>query len=265
MLNSGMQIYTGGLAHCGREWKGSRAFENRLKIWVPVAGSAEHQVGKTWTTCRVGRLYFIPGHQPQAWRCANQLDVYWFHARPESLVLDRRLAVVTEVQSWPLVNWSHWQSTWKRLPEFALTRDDVLGLKLQALTIEIISEILSATPDPKSKKMGARSQRFLPAFELMDRNFLQAPSMETLAKSVQMSVVHFHREFKRWFRITPHAHMQRRRMEQALPLLNSSEESISNIAAHCGYEDPFHFSRRFRAAFGCSPSAYRADPTLIGP
>jgi AraC-like DNA-binding protein len=33
--------------------------------------------------------------------------------------------------------------------------------------------------------------------------------------------------------------------------------TVTEIAATVGYQDPFYFSRQFRAVSGCSPTEYR--------
>ena len=47
------------------------------------------------------------------------------------------------------------------------------------------------------------------------------------------------------------------RLRQAARLLRHSARSVQEIAAEVGFHCPFHFSRRFRQAFGASPREYR--------
>jgi AraC-like DNA-binding protein len=50
--------------------------------------------------------------------------------------------------------------------------------------------------------------------------------------------------------------LERSRRRLIDPLL--AHESIAQIALGCGFTELAHFSRRFKAAFGQSPSEYRA-------
>lgn len=45
-------------------------------------------------------------------------------------------------------------------------------------------------------------------------------------------------------------------MRHALEDADQNTTSISEIAFACGFSDAAHFSRRFKARFGCSPSDY---------
>ena len=47
------------------------------------------------------------------------------------------------------------------------------------------------------------------------------------------------------------------RMRRARRLLIGTNYTIGAIAARCGYENIYYFSRAFRKAVGCSPSEFR--------
>jgi AraC family transcriptional regulator len=52
------------------------------------------------------------------------------------------------------------------------------------------------------------------------------------------------------------------RLARVAHLLARSDLTVKAIADACGYESPFHLSRRFRACYGCPPTTYR---NLAGP
>jgi AraC-like DNA-binding protein len=47
-------------------------------------------------------------------------------------------------------------------------------------------------------------------------------------------------------------------MARARQLLITSDHTVAEIAASVGYQDPFYFSRQFRAVNGVSPREFRA-------
>jgi AraC-like DNA-binding protein len=47
------------------------------------------------------------------------------------------------------------------------------------------------------------------------------------------------------------------RMEQASRRLLLSEVTVKEISEQCGFANPYHFSREFKAANGQSPAFYR--------
>ena len=60
------------------------------------------------------------------------------------------------------------------------------------------------------------------------------------------------------FARTPMEYLKRRRLEEARHLLVTTDGPMSEVAARVGFANQFHFSREFKAAFGATPSAYRA-------
>jgi AraC family transcriptional regulator of arabinose operon len=54
------------------------------------------------------------------------------------------------------------------------------------------------------------------------------------------------------------------RLRQAARLLRHSGRSVQEIAAEVGFHCPFHFSRRFRRAFGAGPREYRRQTQAGG-
>lgn len=78
-----------------------------------------------------------------------------------------------------------------------------------------------------------------------------------LARQVGMSKNAFIRLFKAQYGLTPHAAIQRKRIEKACIMLHFSNASIDQIAEATGFYDRFHFSRTFKRIQGIAPAAFR--------
>ncbi len=83
-----------------------------------------------------------------------------------------------------------------------------------------------------------------------------------LARQVGMSKNAFMRLFKAQYGMTPHAVIQRKRIEKACIMLHFSNASIDQIAEATGFCDRFHLSRTFKRIQGIAPAAFRrqTDP-----
>lgn len=80
---------------------------------------------------------------------------------------------------------------------------------------------------------------------------------EQVAEMLNISTSHCQHIYKEFFGISIHQDMIRGRIEHAAALIQTTDMSISEIAAACGYENLEHFSRQFKKVKGCAPKQYR--------
>jgi AraC-like DNA-binding protein len=83
---------------------------------------------------------------------------------------------------------------------------------------------------------------------------LQVPRLAAVAS---MSPSHYFAVFKVITGFTPMDFLIRLRIQQACRLLDSVGVPVKQVAAALGYQDPFYFSRVFRAVNGMAPTQYR--------
>ncbi|MNT85189.1 HTH-type transcriptional activator Btr [compost metagenome] len=53
--------------------------------------------------------------------------------------------------------------------------------------------------------------------------------------------------------------LRHERINRAKRLLVEPDAKVSAVAAHCGYPDPYHFSRDFRRLTGYTPTKFKRD------
>lgn len=82
-------------------------------------------------------------------------------------------------------------------------------------------------------------------------------SLESLARVACMSVDHFLRSFRAASGVTPYQYVLTQRLRKASAMLKHDKAPIAAIALRCGFGNPSHFSVKFHAYFGVSPSRYR--------
>ena len=78
-----------------------------------------------------------------------------------------------------------------------------------------------------------------------------------LAGIARCSSYRIKRVFKHHFGCTPHQYLIRRRVERAQRLLILSDDSLSQIAAECGFVSQSHFSDLFHKIVGERPGRWR--------
>lgn len=89
------------------------------------------------------------------------------------------------------------------------------------------------------------------------RDLCRDVPVEELAGLCGLSRSYFTRAFKVSMGTPPHRWLLRQRVRLAGEMLERTNESISLIAASCGFADQSHFTRVFHAIVGTSPAAWR--------
>ena len=91
----------------------------------------------------------------------------------------------------------------------------------------------------------------------VDANLAGKIVIKELAASLDISVGHFCRAFKRTFGMPACIWIRQRRIELAQGLMLTTGASLSEIALSCGMSDQSHFTRSFRRIVGETPSSWR--------
>ena len=129
-----------------------------------------------------------------------------------------------------------------------------INVSRQRIGYAILESILAvSTPKPSLLSM----RQLLPAIECFNDNFNARPDLPKLLKMSGFSRTHFFRMFKNQTGTTPVEYVKRRRLREALLLLQESDLNISEIGDKVGWPDPFYFSKIFKAEIGMPPSVYR--------
>jgi AraC-like DNA-binding protein len=95
------------------------------------------------------------------------------------------------------------------------------------------------------------------AVEFVDANLDQVIHLKDMARVADVSLFHFHRQFKKTTGLTPHQFIVQRRVEQAKVLLAQSNLPIVDVAVRVGFMDQSHFTTTFRKLTSMTPRMYR--------
>jgi AraC-like DNA-binding protein len=163
---------------------------------------------------------------------------------------------------WPLVRASEpgdvLQSTFRHLLRWISTGDaGLIRLSVaQLLTSFVLGQTATgdiprdALPEPVE-----RAWRFIR--QHLDRSPVEPITLDDLAEAACVTKEHLCRVFAEAIDHSPMETVRLARLDRALGLLARSNYSIGQVATLCGFASSFHFSRRFKDAFGQSPRAMR--------
>lgn len=95
------------------------------------------------------------------------------------------------------------------------------------------------------------------AVELLEADPGHAWNLTELSAETATERTYLVRLFQRDLGVPPIAYLIRLREQAAARLLVQTGQPIAQIAAQLGWDDAAYFARRFKSAYGLSPSAYR--------
>ncbi|MBQ8755782.1 MAG: helix-turn-helix transcriptional regulator [Lentisphaeria bacterium] len=123
------------------------------------------------------------------------------------------------------------------------------NIALQKLFFELYEKRI---PDPKQTLLED-------VISLLKENPARWYSVTELAELCNISDDTLRRLFQQEIHMNPKEYMESLKLNHAAEQLICSSATIQDIARSCGYNDPFHFSRRFKLFIGSSPMEYRKN------
>ena len=109
---------------------------------------------------------------------------------------------------------------------------------------------VSAVPTSEADIISRINRHILPRLD-------QPLSIARLAHALGISESHLRAQFRELTGCSLGHHLREMRLKKASSLLHGTDLTITQIAARCGFESVYSFSRSFKAVGGRSPRAYR--------
>lgn len=138
-----------------------------------------------------------------------------------------------------------------------------LSLKANAILLltTILRQTLSAHPLPAdiADINPTATQKIYNAIAYINNNYELDISAKTCALAIGMSYTYFSRLFKHFTKQSFTSYLTEVRIRQAEKLLMLTENSITDIALMCGFNDVSYFISKFKSICGKTPYLYRKN------
>ena len=108
------------------------------------------------------------------------------------------------------------------------------------------------------------NRKVIQVVRLMQEHIEDPLESDDLARMIDVTRRQLERLFATHLSDTPNHFYARLRLERARTLLQQSDMGITAIGFASGFHSPSHFSRSYRALFGCSPKEDRRAPKRRG-
>jgi AraC family transcriptional activator of pyochelin receptor len=134
-------------------------------------------------------------------------------------------------------------------------------LFMESKALEILTFQLDALSSSKRREPAGRSRdernRLEEARRIIEREFVDPPSLMTLARRVGLNDFKLKRGFRELYRTTVFGYVRTLRMEKAWMMLETGELNVSEVALAIGYTCFGHFAEAFRNRFGVTPRDFK--------
>lgn len=102
------------------------------------------------------------------------------------------------------------------------------------------------------------------AMEFMNTNFGGNLSLLSVAEYLGVSQSHLSREFVKYTGEQPIKYLTKIRLEKAIDMLCTTDNTLERISKACGFENGNYFSKVFRKYMGISPGEFRRQAKVQG-
>lgn len=134
----------------------------------------------------------------------------------------------------------------------------VLAKLSEVLIVETLRRYINSLPaEEKGWLAGARDPVVGKALALLHKEPAEAWTISDLARKVGLSRTRLAERFRHFLEESPMAYLAKWRLKLGAEILQSSGDSVAEIAATVGYGSEAAFNRAFKREFDCPPAQFR--------
>ena len=105
------------------------------------------------------------------------------------------------------------------------------------------------------------SQSVSKAIEYIGLNYYHKIDVDSICRYVNYSRYYFSRRFKEIQGVSITEYINKVRLDRAVYLLNHTDLTVVQVASSVGFDDPYYFSKKFKAYTGVAPSLFKTTYT----
>lgn len=136
---------------------------------------------------------------------------------------------------------------------------DLLKLKFEELLLNILTNVSNTSLG--SCLRGIRECRTISLRDVMEQSFMYPMSLQEYARLCARSLSTFKADFQAIYKMSPGKWLIRARLQYAKILLETTDDTVGDIAFTSGFKNTTHFVKVFRDTYGMPPLQYRLKET----
>ena len=255
--NAGLSVYNTGYEQCSKNHSWGPALRDHYLIHLVESGKGTFTYNKVTYSLSAGDLFYVAPSQMSGYQ-ADPHDPWSYSWVGFNGTDARRLMNMTGLSDHqPILRADDLKKTASLLRDIArcsgpTAADDAAMAGRLYLFLAHLMRIHSqrAVTNPHQSYV-ANALRFI------QYNYAGDIGVNDIARYVGISRSQLYRAFLQDFGISPHAYLQKYRINEACSLLRDPNLSIAEVAGSVGFNDPLYFSRVFKSIKQRTPSEYQ--------
>lgn len=150
---------------------------------------------------------------------------------------------------------SYFHSVLSYFPRANPPSDELLKVKAEELLLNIFTS--GHHPSLALGLRGIRKNGKISLRDVMETSFMHPMSLEEYARLCGRSLSAFKTDFLATYKTPPGRWLIRTRLQYAKILMETTDDSVNDIAFRSGFKNTAHFVKVFRDSFGMPPLQYR--------
>jgi len=147
----------------------------------------------------------------------------------------------------------------RQMQEIWEERSDGFPFFMKSLIFQFWGTILHRKDYEKGEReklSESQISRMKNVISYLEENYQNKIRLDDLAKKSDLSPNYFCKLFRQVTGFSPYAYLQYYRLEKARYALQTTDQTITEVAFNCGFSDVSHFIKEFRGLYGTTPKQF---------
>lgn len=205
-----------------------------------------------------GMCFFLPAKYPHEYYTVGDLwETYWIAFDGYETENTLKKLGFDKAKVFALNSLEGMEEQFRKI-FLTLNTDHIFGnFAASGMLYSFILEFHRAAFDKNAEQGAAKETNLMSVLDYIDENFSRDIELEELCGIAKITPQHLCRIFKKQLDMRPMEYIAKKRIQNAKSLLLTTDKTVSEIAAECGYHDVSYFGMLFRKWENMTPGEYR--------
>lgn len=262
--NLQVDLIYGDFTKCGVEWQDFDFIPDYNKFYYIIDGEGMLKIGDKVYYPKPGEFYILPQGVKQSYSTinTNTFIKYWCHFT--ATIGEKNLFDIVQLPYCINIGESQFlKDLFIEMFKYESLGGIASEIKKKAQLLNIIAFYLENTYIDNIKLSSSESvEKLNSIISYIDNHICEDISVSHLAEMLHFHPNYFSRFFKSNFGVSPQNYINKKKIEAAKSIINSTDKNISEISEYLGFNDISYFSRMFKNYTSYSPSEFKKIVSL---